>query len=157
MLGASSIIAVDPREEARQWALDTGADEALHPDDALGRITELGGVDVALEFVGKESSIEGAVRSLDEGGRAVILGVGAGIARAGRIMTFVLREREMVGSYGAEPHEVVTTMELLAEGKLVLPHAVGDVIPLEDVAEGVQRVARGDTGGSRIVVDINGR
>jgi D-arabinose 1-dehydrogenase-like Zn-dependent alcohol dehydrogenase len=96
------------------------------------------------------------VRSLDEGGRAVILGIGNGIAKAGRIMTFVLREREMVGTYGAEPHEVATSMDLLAEGKLVLPHAVGDVIALEDVVEGIHRVARGETRGSRIVVDIDG-
>jgi hypothetical protein len=47
-------------------------------------------------------------------------------------------------------------MELLADGSLVLPHAVGDVISLEDVAEGVHRVARGETGGSRIVVDVTG-
>jgi threonine dehydrogenase-like Zn-dependent dehydrogenase len=156
MLGAELIVAVDPREEARQWALDTGADEALHPDEAIARITELGGVDVGLEFVGRESSIEGAVRSLDEGGRAVILGIGDGIAKAGRIMTFVLREREMVGTYGADVEEVATCMDLLNEGKLVLPHAVGDVIPLDDVVEGVHRVARGETGGSRIVVDITG-
>lgn len=155
-LGASSVIAVDPRPEAQEWALETGADEALHPDVALKRIAELGGVDVALEFVGREDSVEGAVRSLDDRGRAVIVGLSDARAIAGRLMTFVLREREMVGSYGNEPSDVREMVEAMASGSLVLPRVVGDVIPLADVVEGVSRVQRGDTGGSRIVVDITG-
>lgn len=155
-LGAASVIAVDPRAEAREWALETGADEALHPDQALERIVALDGVDVALEFVGREESVEGAVRSLDDRGRAVIVGVGTGEAKASRIMTFVLRERELVGSYGAEPEEVREVVAMMAAGKLHLPRVVGDVIPLDDVKAGVERVARGDTGGSRILVDISG-
>jgi threonine dehydrogenase-like Zn-dependent dehydrogenase len=153
-LGAASIIAVDARPEAREWALQTGADEALSPDEGLKRITELGGVDVALEFVGKPVTTEAAVRSLDHGGRAVIVGVGRELLVAGRIMTFVLREREVVGSYGSEPSEVDTCLKLLASGKLVLPRVVGDIIGLDDVAEGLGRVQRGETGGSRIVVDV---
>jgi D-arabinose 1-dehydrogenase-like Zn-dependent alcohol dehydrogenase len=153
-LGAATVIGVDPREEARAWSLETGADVALHPDEALPRIAELGGVDVAVEFVGRTETIEGAVRSLDDGGRAVIVGVGNGIASAGRTMTFVLRERELVGSYGAEPEEVRDVIGMLAAGELVLPRVVGDVIALEDVGAGVERVSRGETGGSRIVVDV---
>jgi threonine dehydrogenase-like Zn-dependent dehydrogenase len=69
-------------------------------------------------------------------------------------MSFVLREREMVGSFGADRFEVETVLEMMSTGRLKLPRAVGDIIPIEDVAEGVARVARGDTGGSRIVVDV---
>jgi threonine dehydrogenase-like Zn-dependent dehydrogenase len=69
-------------------------------------------------------------------------------------MTFVLRERELVGSYGHEPSDVRRSIELLASGELVLPKVVGDVIPLADVRQGLDRVHTGDTGGSRIVVDI---
>lgn len=153
-LGASEVVAVDLREEAREWAMESGATAAYHPDDALAEITKLGGVDTALEFVGRSATAEGAVRSLDDGGRAVIVGVGHEPAAAGRLMTFVLREREMVGSYGADRSEVETVMGMMADGSLVLPKVVGDVIGIEDVAEGVARVARGDTGGSRIVVDV---
>lgn len=153
-LGAGSLLAVDPRAEAREWALQTGAEEALEPQRARRRIAELGGVDVALEFVGRPASVEGAVRSLDDGGRAVVVGLGEGEAAAGGLMGFVLRERELVGSYGSEPGEVREVLRMLGAGELRLPRAIGDVIALEDVAEGVARVARGETGGSRIVVDI---
>jgi threonine dehydrogenase-like Zn-dependent dehydrogenase len=153
-LGASDVVAVDLRQEARDWAMESGATAAYHPDDALAEITKLGGVDTSLEFVGRSVTVEGAVRSLDDGGRAVIVGVGHEPAAAGRIMTFVLREREMVGSYGADRSEVEEVIKLMSSGKLTLPKVVGDVISIEDVNEGVARVARGDTGGSRIVVDV---
>lgn len=119
-------------------------------------ITALGGVDVALEFVGKQATAESAVRSLNNGGRAVIVGIGLEQLCAGRIMSFVLREREVVGSYGSEPSEIAECLTLLASGQLGLPRAIGDVIPLSRIREGVERVHRGDTGGSRIVVDLNG-
>lgn len=153
-LGAARVIAVDPREQARRWALDTGADEALHPDQALSQITAMGGVDVALEFVGRQATAEAAVRSLDDGGRAVITGVGLETLTASKIMTFVLREREIVGSYGSEPGEVETVLQMMGSGRLNLPHVVGDVIPLTDVLDGLRRVQDGRTGGSRIVVDV---
>jgi D-arabinose 1-dehydrogenase-like Zn-dependent alcohol dehydrogenase len=153
-LGASTVIAVDPRPEAREWSMESGATHAFHPDDALKEIGAMGGVDTALEFVGRSSTVEGAVRSLDDAGRAVVVGVGFEPASAGRLMTFVLRERELVGSYGAEPEEVREIVAAMGSGSLKLPKVVGDVIPLADVLSGVQRVQKGDTGGSRIVVDI---
>ena len=155
-LGASRVIAVDPRAEARGWALATGADEALHPEGAVEQISRWGGVDVALEFVGRGETVESAVRCLDDGGRAVVVGISYEKASAGRLMTFVLRERELVASYGHEPQDVRDSVAWLDSGRLVLPHVVGDVIPLADVAAGVARVHRGETGGSRIVVDIAG-
>jgi D-arabinose 1-dehydrogenase-like Zn-dependent alcohol dehydrogenase len=155
-LGAASVIAVDPREEARAWALETGADEAIHPEGAIKRITGDGGVDVSLEFVGRAETMDGAVRCLDDGGRAVIVGIGLDQARAGRQMSLVVRERDVVGSYGAEPDEVRTVVAMMGAGELELPRVVGDVIPLEDVNDGLRRVHAGDTGGSRIVLDVAG-
>jgi threonine dehydrogenase-like Zn-dependent dehydrogenase len=153
-LGAARVIAIDPREEARGWALETGADEVLHPDGALDAIVAAGGVDAAFEFVGRPETVELAVRSLDDGGRAVAVGIGSGRLTASHLMSFVVRERELLGAYGNEPGEVREVVELMATGALRLPRVVGDVIALDDVRAGLDRVHRGDTGGSRIVVDI---
>jgi len=153
-LGATAVIAVDPRPQAREWALATGADQAVPPGDALEAISDLGGVDTALEFVGRPDTLELAVRSLDAGGVAVAVGIGSGNVQARKLMTFVVRERAVVGSYGNEPEEVREVLDLLSSGRLVLPHVVGDVIPLANVNAGLARVAAGDTGGSRILLDI---
>jgi threonine dehydrogenase-like Zn-dependent dehydrogenase len=109
---------------------------------------------VALEFVGSPETVELAVRSLDTGGTAVAVGIGAGRMTASHLMSFVTRERALLGSFGSEPEEVAEVIALLGDGELQLPHLVGDVISLEDVREGVDRVAQGRTGGSRIVIDL---
>jgi threonine dehydrogenase-like Zn-dependent dehydrogenase len=148
-LGAAEVIAIDPREDARAWALETGATAALHPDTALREIVDL-------EFVGRPDTVELAVRSLDAGGRAVAVGIGHGKMTASHLMSFVVRERELLGAYGNEPDEVAEVVAMLADGRLKLPRVVSDVIPLEDVRAGLDRVHRGQTDGSRIVVDVAG-
>ena len=153
-LGAAWIVAVDPRPDARAWALASGADIAFHPDDALAAITAEGGVDNAFEFVGRPETVELAVRSLDAGGTAVAIGIGRGKVQASHLTTLVVRERALLGSYGNEPQEIEEVLQLLVRGQLVLPYVVGDVIPLSMVTDGLDRVAAGRTGGSRIVLDI---
>jgi threonine dehydrogenase-like Zn-dependent dehydrogenase len=84
-LEAARIVAVDPRPDAWVWALSSGADVALHPDDALAAITAEGGVDNAFEFVGRPETVELAARSLDAGGTAVAVGIGRGKVQASHL------------------------------------------------------------------------
>jgi threonine dehydrogenase-like Zn-dependent dehydrogenase len=69
MGGAEMVIAVDPLEKRRQWALDHGADYAVDPtqtDPALEIHRLLGGpgVDVAIELAGNYSALNTAIRSV---------------------------------------------------------------------------------------------
>jgi D-arabinose 1-dehydrogenase-like Zn-dependent alcohol dehydrogenase len=153
LIGARTIVVTDPRAASRARALEAGADVAVAPQDTRDTIAQMGGVDLALEFVGRSKSTESAVRSLDDGGRAVIVGLGAEALDVGSIMSLVLREREIIGSYGSEPGEVRRVIAMLATGELVIPHLVGEEIGLADVVRGVERVAAGDTQG-RLVVAI---
>jgi threonine dehydrogenase-like Zn-dependent dehydrogenase len=97
-------------------------------------------VDTVLEFVGRPETVELAVRSLDAGGIAVAVGIGGGKVVASHLMTVVVRERNLVGPYGNEPSELVEALDLMASGRLVLPHVVADVIPMSDAWHGLQRV-----------------
>lgn len=65
-----------------------------------------------------------------------------------------MNEREVVGSVGAEPADVCDALDLLAEGALVLPDLIGDRVPLEDVAAGLQRLADGRAASGRVVVEV---
>jgi D-arabinose 1-dehydrogenase-like Zn-dependent alcohol dehydrogenase len=152
-LGASEIIAVDPRPDARSRAQETGADVACSPEDAA-ELLRLEGADVALEFAGTAEAAAAAVRGLTDGGRAVLVGAGPGALDGGSLTAFVMREREVVGSYGSSIDELAEVLAMLADGRLRLPHAIGDVLALEDVALGVDRVRDGALDGGRIVVDI---
>jgi threonine dehydrogenase-like Zn-dependent dehydrogenase len=149
--GAGRIVAVDPSSSARARARAAGADEALTPEEAADAVAE-SRVDLALEFVGRAASVRGAVRGLADGGRAVIVGLGDEPLAAGSQLALVLRERSVVGSYGAEPHEVATVIDQLANGTLRLPGLIAEEIELENVGEGVRRVAEGAVG--RVVVAI---
>lgn len=66
--GASKVIAVDPLEIRRNWALEHGADVVLNPlkEDAPLRIHELtggAGVDIAIEAAGSYAALESALKS----------------------------------------------------------------------------------------------
>jgi threonine dehydrogenase-like Zn-dependent dehydrogenase len=152
-LGAASVAVFDPRASARERACVIGADLALHPDDALDELR--GQVDIALEFVGGRDSSLDAVRILDRGGRAVIVGISDEYLDAGGLTAFVTREREVVGSMGSEPAEVAELLEMIARGQLTLPGLVGSEVDLENVLEGVHRVADGDAVSGRVMVRVS--
>jgi D-arabinose 1-dehydrogenase-like Zn-dependent alcohol dehydrogenase len=152
-LGADHVIAVDPRADARDRAMLTGADEAVDPDAALAIVRSLGGADSALEFAGTVEAAALAVRSLTDGGRAVLVGAGNGHVDGGALATFAMREREIVGSYGSSRDELAEVLAMLASGALALPAAVGAIVPLDDIVDAVRLVRDGATGGARIVVD----
>ena len=77
--GAGRIIAADPLPEKRAMALKLGATDVVDAlaDDAAAQIQELtkGGVDHAIEAVGRPASGTLAVKSLKRGGTATILGM----------------------------------------------------------------------------------
>jgi D-arabinose 1-dehydrogenase-like Zn-dependent alcohol dehydrogenase len=149
--GAAHVLAVDPRPAARERALRAGADDAVAPSDAREAVLALGGVDLALELVGRAASVDAAVRALDDGGRAVVVGLGDESLSAGSQFAFVLREREVVGSYGAEPGEVRAVIELLAAGELAIPDLVAEEVALDGVLDALRRVRDGDVAGRLVV------
>ena len=77
--GAGRVIAVDPVPEKRELAKKLGATDVVDAaaDDAAAQIVELtrGGVDHAIEAVGRPQSGELAVKALKRGGTATILGM----------------------------------------------------------------------------------
>ena len=59
-----------------------------------------------------------------------------------------------VRSWGSEAGELSLVLDLLARGELRLAQMVGEVIGLDDVLDGLERLACGRTAGPRIVVDM---
>jgi len=84
LMGAARVIGVDPdphrRDVARRLGVDMTIDPSATPDvpAELGRITDDGGVDVAIEALGTQETFENALRSLRPGGTLSSLGVYAG-------------------------------------------------------------------------------
>ena len=106
--GAARIIAVDPIQERRQAAIRVGASVAL---DAVGAVKQIladtrGGADVAIECVGKPSTMLDAFNSLRAGGRSIVVGLPAYTDKIELPVIMLLREKSIKGSiYGsAKPH-----------------------------------------------------
>jgi len=81
--GAGLIIAVDPIKERREMARRFGASIAIDPSavdvvDAIKRLTDGRGSDVAIEALGRQNTFEAALRSIRPGGTMSSLGVYSG-------------------------------------------------------------------------------
>ena len=73
LVGCSTVIAIDPREDARANALARGADFAFAPDDP--EIKKHRGLHAAFDFAGVTPVRKQALSLLGEQGRLVIIGI----------------------------------------------------------------------------------
>jgi threonine dehydrogenase-like Zn-dependent dehydrogenase len=154
--GASPVIAADVDADRLAEARRFGADEAILVEEgkSLGREVKLltdGGVDKALEFVGRASTIDAAIKCLRPGGVAVAVGVGTEPLVTLPPVLWSNHEYTLTGSYGSLPGDAEAVLAALANGSLQ-PPAIGEVA-LEDAAAVITAAARGEgTGAGRLMV-----
>jgi NADPH2:quinone reductase len=145
-LGARTI-AVVSSDEKEQVARDAGADEVLRADGSWkDEAKELsnGGVDVVLDPVGGDRFTD-SLRSLREGGRAVVVGFTGGSIPEVRVNRLLLNNIEVVGAgWGAyvlgkpdRNREIGAEVTRLADEGFVKP-IVGERFPLERAAEALK-------------------
>lgn len=147
-LAGGRVIALDVNEARLEIARQLGAFETLNPreiprpDRHVRGITD-GGVDVAIEAIGKPETIELAFSLLRRGGRLCVIGYSSEPVpvSAARLM---YHELEMVGSLGCGGGEYPRILELVAEGRLRLDPVVSGTLPLEEINEGFERLRRGE-------------
>ncbi|HEX9824680.1 MAG TPA: zinc-binding dehydrogenase [Actinomycetota bacterium] len=157
LLGAAPIVAVDPIPEVRERALALGADVALDPaaPDLVARVREATGdlgLDVALDLVGSAAVVEQALACLGRGGRVVEVGMTFEPLSVGPGVVFGFRGASLRGHLGYGKRHLEELVRLVATGRLDLSGSISDVIPLEEVAEGVRRLAEKDGSPVRILV-----
>lgn len=153
--GAAAVIAADSNRDALERARGLGADEVVEVGEgvSVGRTVKLltdGGVDVALEFVGRASTVDAAVKALRPGGRAVAAGVGTEPLQTVPPVLWSNNEYQLRGSYGSLPGDVEVVLSGLADGSLIAPPL--EPVSLEQAAERIVARSRGEAGGSRLMV-----
>jgi S-(hydroxymethyl)glutathione dehydrogenase/alcohol dehydrogenase len=156
--GAGRIIAADPIPEKRALAQKLGATDVVDPtaEGAAGAIVEMtrGGVDHAVEAVGRPASAELAVKSLRRGGTATILGMMPLGEKVGLGAMDLLSGKKLQGAFmGANrfPVDIPRLVDFYLRGLLDLDTIVAETIPLDRVNEGFDRMKRGDSARSVIV------
>lgn len=157
LLGAGRIVAVDTEPAALARAERLGADalvDARHEDVAREvRARAGGGLDLALECVGRSETVEQALRCLGKGGRAVLVGVGPARPSFPPLHAFVGREQAVVASYGAHRSDLEEVYALVASGRLDLSGSVSARYPLTEAPAALERLARREGDVVRVVVE----
>lgn len=154
--GAAKVIALDRKEAKRELALAVGADEAIDLDSPNLRkelLTLSGGegVDVALEFIGLDSTIEKTIECVRRGGKAVIVGVYTGSFRV-KAHPLVVKEIDIRGVWTVLQQEFPDVIELVRAGKIDLSKSITHRLPLEEVNRGLEVLEKKIGNPLRIVI-----
>jgi D-arabinose 1-dehydrogenase-like Zn-dependent alcohol dehydrogenase len=158
LAGAALIIAVDPIDAACQRALELGADHALNPRKVdirteVMRLTRDEGLDLAVDLAGFNSALDQAVSCLGRYGRAVVIGMSLEpIQLTAPSVKLGYMNHEVLGHDGYEPRDITGLVRLVASGHLDLSRSVSHVVPLEDIARGVDRLRTKEGNPVRIIV-----
>lgn len=155
LAGAATVIAVDVRASALERARRSGADITINAAEErpARRIRELaGGVDLALECVGRAETIGEAVKSLRRGGRAVVVGMGPEPIALPPPNVFTWSEHALIGSFGSSAEHVRRLLAMAASGRLDLSGSVTALLPLRDVNAGLDMLRSPDSDAVRVVV-----
>ncbi len=155
LMGAAQIVAVDVDHAALERARALGADHVFDSGagDAAKAIRKtLGGVDLALEFVGRADTATLAIRCLGKGGRAVLVGVGPERASMPPLAAFVGREQAVLGSFGMDRADIVDLLALVESGRLDLSRSVSARYPLAEADAALRHLADKTDGVVRVVV-----
>lgn len=158
--GAGRIIAADPMPEKRELAIKLGATDvvdALDPD-AAKQIVELtkGGVDHAVEAVGRPASGDLAVASLRRGGTATILGMMPLQHKVGLSAFDLLSGKKLQGAIMGMNHfpvDLPRLVDFYMRGLLDLDTIIAERIPLEGINAGFEKMKAGHSARSVIVFD----
>ncbi len=156
--GAGQIIACDPIPEKRALAIKLGATDVVDAmaDDAAAQVIELtkGGVDHAIEAVGRPASGELAVKSLKRGGTATILGMMPLQHSVGLSAIDLLSGKKLQGAImggNRFPVDIPRLVDFYMRGLLDLDSIVAETIPLSQINEGFEKMKKGDAARSVIV------
>ena len=157
LVGAAPIIAIDINPAVRDRARELGADYAFDsrdPElkDRIGEITAGRNLDVAFDAVGRKVTFEQALDCLTVGGRLVSVGMSAECPTVGPTSMFGLTKKQVLGHLGYQNADIETLARLVSLGRLDLSRSISRVIPLEDIAEGIEMLESAEGNPIRILV-----
>ncbi len=158
--GAGRIIACDPVPAKRELAKVLGATDVVDAlaEDAASQVIALtsGGVDHAIEAVGRPASAELACKVLRRGGTATILGMMPLDCKVGLSAMDLLSGKKLQGAIMGNnrfPVDLPRLVDFYMRGLLDLDTIIAERIPLSAVNDGFDKMKSGDTARSVIVFD----
>jgi S-(hydroxymethyl)glutathione dehydrogenase/alcohol dehydrogenase len=149
--GAGKIIAIDPVAEKRAVAEKLGATHTYDPmaEGVVGEVVELtkGGVDHAIEAVGRAQSAQTTVDVLRRGGTATILGMMPLDQKVGLSAMELLSGKKLQGGIMGSnrfPVDIPRLVDFYMRGLLDLDTIIAERMPLDRINEAFDELRRGD-------------
>lgn len=157
LVGAAPVIALDINPAVLDRALEVGADYALNVRDnqVKATIAELTGgrkFDVAFDAVGLKTTFEQALDCLAVGGRLVSVGMSTESPSIGPTAMFGLTRPHVLGHLGYQNADIETLARLVSLGRLDLSRSISDIVPLDELPSGIEKLKRKDGNPIRILV-----
>jgi S-(hydroxymethyl)glutathione dehydrogenase/alcohol dehydrogenase len=159
LFGAAEVIAVDVRDDKLEEVRKLGATQTVNashqdPVEEVRSRTGGRGVDVAIEALGRPETIGNAFLMTRDGGRTVVIGLGAGPATASiEVTRLVRRSIRLAGSYGCRVRtDMPEIVALAARGLIDLAKPISRRYGLQECAQAYQALGRGEIVGRAIVV-----
>ena len=158
-LSTATVMAVDPRESARELAAQHGADlvvadlslvaAALDAED----VDAEGGIDLVLDFVGSQATLGYAASLLAAGGRLVVVGSAGGelvASKAGGLP----RDWQVSAPFWGTRSDLEAVVAMAARRDLAAESETGS---LTDAPDLYRRLSRGEIRGRAVVVPNRSR
>jgi S-(hydroxymethyl)glutathione dehydrogenase/alcohol dehydrogenase len=160
LAGAGRIVAVDRDPAKLELALARGATDAVDAGAgdvarAVRKLTD-GGVDHALEVVGRPETMRLAWDVVRRGGTAVVVGLAPSGVEVSLPAIEFLSEKTIKGCFygsGDVAAELPELAALVADGRLDLAEVVSHTTDLDGVDEALERLRRGE--GTRTIVVLD--
>lgn len=157
LVGAVPVIAVDINPAVLERAVQVGADYAFDSRDEQlpDKIAEVTGgrkLDVAFDAVGLKATFEQALDCLTAGGRLTGVGMSSESPTIGPTAMFGLSHKQVLGHLGYQNVDIETLAKLVSSGRLDLSRSVSEIVSLEDLPSGIEKLERQDGNPIRIVV-----
>jgi 2-desacetyl-2-hydroxyethyl bacteriochlorophyllide A dehydrogenase len=152
--GITDITVSEPSAVRRQRALEVGASRVVTPDTLKEPPMTLPVAEpyaVVFECSGRASAAEAGFGQLDYAGTLVIVGTGFEPPRINQ-NRMIIFELEIIGAYNYNDDGFQPAVDLLASGTLPVESLIEpDDIPLSEVMDSMERLARGEIPGKVMV------
>ena len=153
-MGASKIIGLDIDASKFEIARRYGADILINPleiDPVEAIKGEMGGVDVAFEFVGTIDTVMQALEITRKGGRVVLVGLTKGHLSL-PLPELLFNEKTIITSIDHTRGDLEELLKLIEEGKIMFSSSVSSIIKLNDTLGLVSKMLSGEYRGLRAVI-----
>ena len=135
--GASTIIVSEPLEGKHEMARSVGADYCINPMKTtpfeLIEKEGLPGIDVSIECVGRENTMQDAIRYVSRGGHVLLFGLTPPDAEIPLKPYEVFQKELMITSSFVNPHTQGRAVAMVNSGKLKLTELISERLSLDEM------------------------